>query len=117
MLKRKLIVTGVLILLAGGFVVYQLVRGSPTLVIENRSDQRIAELVVRAGEQSVGFRDIKNRADLNVMLKLKAGDVLTLEGRLEDGAVARVTRPITSGDKLRAVIRPGGRIEFLQAEK
>jgi hypothetical protein len=116
MLKRKLIVTGVLILLAGGFIVYQLVRGSPTLVIENSSGQRVTVLEVRAGEQKETFRDIKEKGEIRIMLKVKEGDELIFEGQLADEDVIRGRLRIT-GTKLRGFIRPKGMIDFRPADK
>ena len=59
MLKRKILVLGALLLFAGGFLVVRLVRGSPALVIENRSSEKVVELEIRIGAESITFRDVR----------------------------------------------------------
>ena len=117
MLKRKIIVAAVLLLLAGGFVVYQAFRERPTLVIENRSGQRVVYLQVQVGDQRIAFRDIKDKVDIPVTMQLKQGETLTVNVRLEDRAETITRRTLTGDEKLRGVIRPGGSLEIRPAAR
>lgn len=117
MLKRKILGVGALLFFAGGFLVFQLVRGGPSLIIENRSKEKVVELKVRTSAESITFRDVKEGVEVAARLKVEDGEKIVLDVKLADGSVSHGQARFVRGGKLRGVIRPGGMIDFQQSDR
>src|SRR5262249_45646535 len=112
--KRSLLRLGILLIIGLAMLAWVFMNRSRTLVVENRSGQKINRLKVTISGETSTFRGVLNGGQASGTFKAGGDDNFNLDGRLADDTQIRASGKI--GENLHVFILPGGEVQ-LRPEK